>query len=136
MGIDGQNTLTLRGPKHVLDELEANGCGIENDISPYLLELYFGRKNVEILARKPNYLVIRYAFRNMVFHDYLQQLLYTYPQIWMKNEYVTELGEAGVWIGRMFNQEPQIQQASWQELTPEEQFYQTDFSVSLADSQP
>lgn len=136
MGIDGENTLTLRGPKEVLDLLEANGCGIANTISPYMLEFYFGPKNVKILRRTPNQLVIGYPFRNDVFREYLLLLLKTYPQIWMKNEHYDENGGAGVWIANMSEGIPHVQECTWQELSLEEMSYLTDFSKSLAESAP
>ena len=136
MGIDGENTLNIRGPKEVLDQLEANCCGIPNTLDPDYLEFYFGPKNAKVLHRAPNYLVIGYPFRNDIFREYLLFLLKTYPQIWLKNEHYDENGGAGVWIAHMVQGMPHVQERTWQELSPEEMSYLTDFSKLLADSVP
>jgi len=47
---------------------------------------------------------------------------------WIKNEYSTEDGDCGIWIGRYQNGELEIQEVEWQELTMEEVCFVSDFS--------
>ena len=53
MGIDGQNLLHIRGPKVVLDSLEASGCILpsNNSTVTFLNDNYFGEKFCNGTAR-------------------------------------------------------------------------------------
>jgi hypothetical protein len=131
MGIDGQNLLHIRGPKEVLDALEASGCVLpsKDDTITFLNDNYFGEKFCKVRRHSDKYMTVSYAYRNNVFHEYLLTLLELYPQCWLKNEFSNEDGYAGVWIARMVNGKPQVQECEWTELTVEELCHLDDFSV-------
>jgi len=129
MGIDGQNILHIRGPKEILDALEASGCILPSKDSTvtFLNDTYFGEK-CHIHRHSDRYMTVAYDFRNSLFYEYLTTLLELYPQCWLKNEFITELGNAGVWIARIVNGKPQAEEYEWTELTIEELWYLDDFS--------
>jgi hypothetical protein len=58
-------------------------------------------------------------------YDWLEKLIYTYPNCWIKNEWCDESGIAGVWIGFMNieNNEPIIQDFCWNDLSIEAKYY-------------
>jgi len=133
MGIDGQNLLHIRGPKKILDALEASGCVLpsSNSTVTYLNDNYFGEKFCTIRRHSEQYMTVSYAYRNGMFYEYLLTLLELYPQCWLKNEFSNEDGNAGIWIARMVNKKPQVQEYEWSELTIEEVCHLEDFSISL-----
>jgi len=130
MGIDGRNKLCIRGEQEILDRLEASGFALETT-DPKLQEIaaiFFG-KNIDILHRAPKYLVIGYNFRNQPVYQYLTALLKANPTCWIKNTYTTDIGNCGLWIGRMApNGAASIQELEWEELCEEEIAFETDFS--------
>ena len=131
MGIDGRNKLWIRGAQPILDRLEATGFVLET-ADPELREIaatFFGPTQIDILHRAPRYLVIGYNFRNEPVYQYLTALLKANPTCWIKNTYTTDLGNCGLWIGRMApNGAPSIQDLEWGELCEEEIAFETDFS--------
>ena len=132
MGIDGQNLLHIRGPKEVLDALEASSCVLptKDDTVTFLNDNYFGEKHCNIRRHSDRYMTVSYAYRNDVFHEYLKTLLELYPQCWLKNEFSNEDGYAGVVIGRTVNGTPTFDEHEWNELTIEELCHLDDFSIT------
>jgi len=133
MGIDGNQYVYVRGPKECLDEMEARGLRMddpENPESDYVgtHQYFFGKENVKVLSRKPNYLVCKLAFRNDTIFEQMELLLNKYTKCWFKNEFETEDGDCGVWVGRYHNGKPYIQVREWTELMEEEIAHETDFS--------
>jgi hypothetical protein len=131
MGIDGRNTIFIRGSKDILDCLEATGLALETS-DPELREIsdaFFGSKNIKVLHRAPKYLVADYYFRNEPVYQYLTELLKENPTCWIKNTYSTDAGNCGLWIGRMGpDGVPSVQDLEWGELCEEEIAFETDFS--------
>jgi hypothetical protein len=122
MGIDGSNYLQVRGPELDIASLAASLLVIENPDSvckwgQSIVTNLLGPKNVKIAHRSPNYITFNYPFRNGPIYDYLKQLLIEHPKCWFKNEYITEDGNAGLWIARMGPTEPSIQELEWSELS-------------------
>jgi hypothetical protein len=132
MGIDGWNTLHIRGPREDLNKLEETGVVFSTNDKQltYIAENYFGKNNIEICHKDTNYMVIKYDARNGIFYDYLQKILETYPKCWLKNEYSDENGNAGVWIARYIDGEINVQEHEWTELTIEELVHSKDFSLN------
>ena len=133
MGIDGTQYVSIRGPTHCLDELEARGLRMDDPANPepdYVgtHQYFFGPENVSVVNREPNYLVCKLVFRNQPIYEQMEMLLNKYPKCWFKNEYENELGHCGMWIGRYQSGEPEIQKLEWLELTIEELVHETDFS--------
>ena len=126
MGIDGTQYLEIRGAPAILDQLEKSGVVFEGG-DPKIAERFFGPA-VEVRLRGSRHLVVRYEFRNMPVYEYLTQLLIAHPTLWIKNDYKTENGNCGLWIGRMCNGTPAIQELEWDELMIEEEIYGEDFS--------
>lgn len=128
MGIDGRQVLEIRGASQILDVLEQSGIVFEGG-DPHIAERFFGPKNSTVSHRSSRHLVVTYEFRNLPVYEYLKQLLAAYPTIWIKNDYKTEEGYCGLWIGHMYNGSPSIQELKWTELAQEEEEYREDFSV-------
>lgn len=127
MGIDGRQTLQIRGPEPIIKEIEACGAAIEgNQEILHIAERFFG--NAEVTHRSERYIVFSYEYRNYPITEYLEELLVKYPQCWIKNEFHTETGHCGMWIGRFRGDEPDIQEFSWTELMDEELLMGEDFS--------
>ena len=125
MGIDGRNTITIRGAKAVLDVIEATGLTIDGDP---ISERFFGKANIKVIHRESKLLIVDYEFRNGPIYDYLKLLISKYPTCWFKNIYHTEDGNCGMWIGRFSGDKLNIQELEWYELSYDEKYYETDFS--------
>ena len=130
MGVDGTNMLVIIGPSAALDIIENGGLilsdeEVNNDSNlMYLKEHYFGdncsiertpKRLKDNGKRTSNCLKIRFNYRNVEPDDYLNLLLQKYKDCWIKNEYVTEIGSCGIWIGEYFNEEIKTQILEWYE---------------------
>jgi hypothetical protein len=127
MGVDGTQVLQIRGPARVLDALEACHLIIKGNERISLIANRFFLK-AELSRKDPKFLVVTYEYRNMPVYEYLEALLREFPQCWMKNEFSTDQGICGVWIGRMVGGEPVLQEQAWMELGYDEIIYGEDFS--------
>jgi len=130
MGLDGRNTLEVRGPSEMLDEMENRGLlfDTENERLKYIGERFFGTENVYIDNRFDRHLIVSFEFRNLPVYEYLEAFLQKYPKCWMKNTWNTDDGNCGVWIARMRSGKPSIQKFEWIELCDEEVMMGEDFS--------
>ena len=129
MGVDGSNYLQIRGSEEILNRIEQTEAVIEtNEECAMIAKRFFQNGEVQITHRSPTYLVMKYEFRNSPIYSYLEELLRTYPTCWFKNEYSTEIGACGMWIGRYRGKEMYVQKLEWEELGVEEQAFETDFS--------
>jgi hypothetical protein len=115
MGVDGTQVLQVRGPASVLDAMEACHLIIKGDERISLIANRFFVQ-AELSRKDPKFLVVTYEYRNMPVYEYLEALLREFPQCWMKNEFSTDQGICGVWIGRMIDGEPALQEQAWTEL--------------------
>jgi len=129
MGIDGRNTLTIRGSEEVINLIESTGLALDED--KVISARFFGKENIKIVARDSKIIVIDYEFRNDTVYDYLKLLLNKYPTCWFKNTYITENGCCGLWIGRFEGGVMNIQELEWLELSYDEKWFATDFSKVL-----
>ena len=125
MGIDGSNHLQVRGPELDIASLAASLLVIEDPDSvckwgQSIVNNLLGSANVKIGHRSANYITFNYPFRNSPIYDYLKQLVIQHPKCWFKNEYITEDGDAGVWIGRMGPTGPTTQEVEWFELSEDD----------------
>ena len=130
MGLDGRNTLEVRGPEEMLDEMESKGFlfNTEDEKLKHIGERFFGLQNVYVDNRDGRHLVVSYEFRNEPVYSYLEALLQKYPKCWMKNTYCADSGDCGLWVARMSSGKPDIQTCSWIELCDEEVMMGQDFS--------
>ena len=134
MGVDGIQYLYIRGSKECLDEIELQGLWTNSQHITHSLDhdsprpYIFKTKNVERILRTPHHLAYRLLFRNEPIYEQLELLLNKYSKCWIKNDYATENGECGLWIGRFQDGKPQIHTREWQELTAEEILFVTNFS--------
>jgi hypothetical protein len=128
MGIDGSHKLTILGHKRDLDEMAATKlCFPLTDEqvgtdTEYLQKHYFS--NAKFDRKDKTVLYVTFEFRNHPVDFYLEELLRRYPKCWMKNEWYTEVGWCGFWIG--FTKEDgtqSIQRHEWEELGWEEAHY-------------
>ena len=64
---------------------------------------------------------IRFHFKTAWKPDYLwlELLNKKYPSIWIKNEWISEDGKAGVWIGQQTN----VKSMEWDDLSLEDEYY-------------
>ena len=129
MGIDGRQTLQIRGPESVIQKIQDTSAMLTegSDEILYIAERFF--KDAKVIHRSEKYIVFSYEFRNVTINHYLMLLLKKYRQCWMKNEFHTDSGQCGMWLGRFRGLLPEIQELSWKELFIEEEFHGTDFSV-------
>jgi hypothetical protein len=130
MGLDGRNTLEVRGPDEMLDEMESKGFlfDTEDEKLKHIGERFFGLQNIYVDNRDGRHLIVSYEFRNVPVYEYLEALLCKYPKCWMKNTYSTDAGDCGLWVARMRLGKPDIQTCSWIELCDEEVMMGFDFS--------
>lgn len=128
MGIDGHNTLQIRGPPADLDKIDQTKCWIF-DISGtadcsgnvefmMLHEEYFKVGMFERATK--NYMIIFYDFRNEPPHEYIEALLKMYPRCWMKNSYRTEDGNCGFMLAHYNEGILAKQEHEWYEMGDEE----------------
>jgi hypothetical protein len=115
MGIDGSNYLTICGPQKTLDTIEQTRLKLtDEEVSNdrdiiYLMKNYFNEDNCKIIRapkqlnqygkQSSNVLQISFYFRNIHPTDFFIALLKKYPDCHIKNEYNTETGDSGIWIG-------------------------------------
>jgi len=115
MGIDGSNYLTICGPQKTLDIIEQTRLKltdeeVSNDRDTiYLMKNYFNEDNCKLIRspkqlnqygkQSSNVLQISFYFRNIHPTDFFIALLKKYPDCHIKNEYNTETGDSGIWIG-------------------------------------
>ena len=115
MGIDGSNYLTICGPQKTLDIIEQTRLKLtDEEVSNdrdiiYLMKNYFNEDNCKIIRapkqlnqygkQSSNVLQISFYFRNIHPTDFFIALLKKYPDCHIKNEYNTETGDSGIWIG-------------------------------------
>jgi hypothetical protein len=122
MGNDGEAILHIRGSPDELTEISNTRAAVTTEDEPVyfqtLREDYFAKAKYNRCA--PNYLTIRYPFRNQPCIDYLTTLLTNYPSCWMKNEFDSEEGLCGVWIAQIKDGRIQSQEHTWMELCMEE----------------
>ena len=132
MGIDGLNTLHIRGPTKSLDELETSYLVLndktDNIETARIVSNLLGPQNAEMCHRTPNYLVFTYPYRNEPIYSYLIEILSRHPQCWLKNEYQTDEGLCGLWIATMSREVPAIQELKWLEPSIEDRAHCKDFS--------
>ncbi len=129
MGIDGTHKLTILGPKRVLDDLERNRLCFPltqeqqgNDFG-FLQKHYFG-EHLRMERKTNRVLFIRFDFRNHPVDFYLEELARKYPDCWIKDEWHTEIGWCGFWIGHTNARgEVVVQRHEWEELGWEEAHY-------------
>uniref|UniRef100_A0A6C0EJE3 YubB ferredoxin-like domain-containing protein n=1 Tax=viral metagenome TaxID=1070528 RepID=A0A6C0EJE3_9ZZZZ len=146
MGLDGSNYLTICGPHRTLDTMEqtrlitAEEVNNDTDIV-FLMENYFSEDNCKI-NRVPkqlngcgqissNVLRISFNFRNIEPTDFFIALLRKYPDCHIKNEYNTEMGDSGIWIGSVNGDGSlNIQSAGWVDITMDEMVFD-DYGLGM-----
>ena len=118
-----------------MDALEASRLVLEteNEEFAYLGDRFFG-KEVSIKRLAFNHIGLSYEFRNEPIYEYLTELLVQHPKCWLKNEYHTEDGDCAIWIARMVDGNPSVQEFEWQELFIEEALGSQDFSKTTETS--
>ena len=55
--------------------------------------------------------------------NWLKKLIIKYPSCWIKNEWKEESGKAGIFIIYMNNNDLQIENLEWNDLSIEEEYY-------------
>ena len=130
MGVDGTNLLVILGPSATLDIIQNGGIVLSDDEVNndknliYLKKNYFGKyckiergPKVSTYGREPksNRLKITFNYRNKEPDEYLNLLIKKYKDCWIKNEYFTEIGTCGMWIGEYIDDKLKIQTLEWYE---------------------
>jgi len=130
MGIDGIQYLLIYGPSESMDALVTCELVLETNDEDlaYIGKRFFGNE-VSIKRHGFNQIEVTYEFRNEPIYNYLTELLIQNPKCWIKNEYNTENGDCGIWIARMVDGTPSVQEFTWQELCIEEVMGGEDFSI-------
>jgi len=52
-------------------------------------------------------------------YEWMETLLYRYPNCWVKNEWSEESGIAGVWVGFVVNHQPIVRNLAWEDISIE-----------------
>ena len=131
MGVDGENILHIRGPSEDLDKMEAVRLFYtfpSGELQRIAIR-FFGSELLKMQRHTENYLVITYTYRNLPVYLYLSAVLRLYPKCYMKNEFCTDQGIAGVWLCRFVNGSLSEQECAWTEPSLEELAFSTDFSL-------
>jgi hypothetical protein len=72
--------------------------------------------------------IIKKAKRGIIFdiwsawnpdYEWLESLLYRYPNCWVKNEWNEEAGNAGVWVGYVVDNKPVVRHLAWEDISVE-----------------
>jgi len=83
---------------------------------------------VNELQDNPTVEIIKKARRGIIFdmwspwnpdYEWLETLLYRYPNCWVKNEWSEESGIAGVWVGFVVNHQPIVRNLAWEDISIE-----------------
>ena len=132
MGIDGSNKLTILGPSKTLDLIQNGGIILSNEEVNndnnliYLKDNYFNdnsrftRESSSVKRnglKSSNYLTVHFDYRNIPPYEYLVLLVKKYTDCWFKNEFITEDGDCGIWIGFMNGDKLENQTRNWIEDT-------------------
>jgi len=122
MTLYGTNTLTIRGPEAIIDELARRGAALDTSDNVLLgiANQFFGPEQIEVLIRDSTMISLTYDLRNAPINNYLRAILESYPSCWIKNTFTSECGRCGLWIGHMQDGNPHIQELEWTELSVEE----------------
>jgi hypothetical protein len=85
---------------------------------------YIYNKTVEMIKRGRRGIIFNiWSAWNPDF-EWLESLIHKYPNCWIKNEWSEEGGFAGVWIGRVDNNnEPVIESLTWEDICIEGRLY-------------
>ena len=134
MGLDGENTLKILGPRNVIDTIEnSNLLFSTGDLEiQKVADLFFGDELLKMDRIGPACLVVRYRFRNQPVYQYLRELMKLYPQCWMKNKFFTDQGISGLWVARTKNGELWEQSFHWEQPSIEEFCASEDHDYSFA----
>ena len=54
---------------------------------------------------------------------WFEVLITKYPNCWIKNDWINEAGDAGVWVGFVEDGSPVIKRLEWDDMSIEEEFY-------------
>ena len=132
--MEGKQSVEIRGPKDSIDELERCGLRLDDPENPQMEYLgtgqeFFDHINVHMAYREDSYIIFSLPFEHRPIHCQMEMLLNKYRKCWMKNEYSTDIGLCGIWIGRFQNGIMEIQTHEWQELSTREIKNVTDFSL-------
>jgi hypothetical protein len=130
MGVDGENILHIRGPSDDLDKMEAVRLfyTFPSGELQQIAVRFFGSELLKVQRHTENYLVITYTYRNLPVYQYLSAVISLYPKCYMKNEFCTDQGIAGVWLARFVKGALEEQEVAWIEPSLEELAFSTDFS--------
>lgn len=122
MTLYGTNTMTIRGPAATIEMLVETGVVLDtsNNVLMGIANQFFGPQQITILNHEATMIQFTYDLRNAPITNYLQAILETYPDCWIKNTFTSESGHCGLWIGRMQNGSTNIQELEWTELSAEE----------------
>jgi len=133
MGVDGEQILHIRGPKDSIDAMD-NGDLLfptDDDNLQKIACYFFGKQILKKQRLGENYLVVTYIYRNRPVYEYLAALMALHKKCWMKSEFTTDQGLAGVWLARYRNDMLWIQEYAWTEPSSEELVFSTDFSFTV-----
>jgi pyruvate/2-oxoglutarate/acetoin dehydrogenase E1 component len=53
--------------------------------------------------------------------EWVDGLLDKYPDVWIKNNWLSEDGSAGIWIGALRDGKKEIKRLDWQDMSLEEE---------------
>jgi hypothetical protein len=95
-----------------------------NELQHKVNDEYIYNETVEMIKRGRRGIIFNiWSAWNPDF-EWLESLIHKYPNCWIKNEWSEEGGFAGVWIGRVDNNnEPVIESLTWEDICIEGRLY-------------
>jgi len=117
---DCYNTMIIKSQhSEILDDL------IQSEFGHFLNENYTSNDNDKFyIYRRGDYGINFKLYSKWVADfEWLEGLIVKYPDIWVKNIWLSEDGSAGIWIGTMNNGEKDIKRLDWLDMSIEEEMY-------------
>lgn len=98
---------------------------IDDEFGHFLNKNYTSNDNEKFYIYRSGDYGINFKLRSDWVADFiwLEGLITKYPEIWIKNNWLSEDGSAGIWIGTMRNGEKEIKRLDWQDMSLEEEMY-------------
>ena len=96
---------------------------VDNEFGHFLTENYTSNDNDKFyIYRQGEYGISLKLWSSCTANfEWLEGLLDKYPDVWVKNNWLSEDGSAGIWIGSMRTGQKEIKRLEWHDLSLEEE---------------
>jgi hypothetical protein len=119
MIINCWNTITITSSKKELKNIIKNEFQYKNESDEYVY-----KENITIIKEGSRGLKLKMLTIWRPDFDLLEKIVKKFPFCWIKNEWINEEGDAGIWIGFLQeNGNKNIDQFEWSDLSIETEYY-------------